>query len=587
MMQAGLFQKPVPDTLQGVQLRPYQREALQAIRHAVDGGCRRMLVSLPTGAGKTVVFARLPQVLDCTRMLVLAHREELLDQAAAKLRQANPHLTVQVEQADRSADRDCDIVVASVATVGKSGSWRLEKWPPRYFDAVVVDEAHHASADSYVRVLRHTAAGEPDGPVLLGVTATPYRGDGTPLADVFDRVVYERTLPELIEQEYLCRVRGLRVRTDVNVSEVGTRLGDFQENQLARAVNTDYRNSFVCSAIENHAADRSCILVFAVNVAHVETLGQQLGERGHDVAAITGHTHSQERFQAVQAAREGRVRILVNCGVFTEGFDLPAIDCIVMARPTKSPLLYAQMLGRGTRPSPGKPDLLVIDVVDVCGRHKIQTAAVAFGLRDIDLLGGDVLKAKEACDRAAAAGIGVEDGESIEDVERKSSVTERVVRRTLRVSTVAQAIDVFDATTTLDGAVARDSIFPWLRLGPERYVLPMRDKRRAVLVRDALGIWKCDVTGIGGLNCGSGAEPPFRDADATVKRFAGTFRTKEGAEVAAWKPLALDARWRQTAPSDKQLALLDKLGVGVPPPQLTRGSATMMIDYLLSRRRGA
>lgn len=593
-MQRSLFDAPlsVPEHQLGSQftLRQYQAECLGEIKSAYEADELSLLAVLATGLGKTVIFSHLPETLGIRRMLVLAHRSELLDQAAQKIHAANPLMDVEVEQADRSARHDTPIVVASVPTIGRSGSRRIQKWQPDYFDVIVVDEAHHATASTYLNIFRYFGAGRDGGPLLLGVTATPERGDNTPLANVFNRIVYEMPVTAGIEQGYLCRIVARRVSTQTDLREVTTRLGDFAEGELAKAVNTDKRNSFIISAIEDHAADRKCILVFAADIAHVQTLTKQLQDRGFAADGVTSLTEAHTRNQIKRRAESGELRVLVNCGVYTEGFDLPRVDCIVMARPTKSRPLYLQMLGRGTRPSPatGKENLLVLDVVDVCGRHRIETASTVFGMRELDLLGEDVLEAKETCDKAAERGMTIADGGDLKTVRERGETIDLLAKGTIKVTTEAQAIDVFNAAQPCE-QVAKDSEFPWVRHDDDRYSLAVSregEGRMAYLYRDALGKWKFALRGEvnGSVELGTAGEPPFAAADAQVRRHSGSFRGRDGEDVPRWKALSMGARWRNQPPSDGQVKMLRRLGVLMLPAGTTRGSASQLINHLKALR---
>lgn len=307
-------------------LRPYQAEALASIDSSRTAGTRRQLVSLPTGTGKTVLFANLPAI-GLRRLLVVAHREELLDQAADKLRHWNPGLTVQVDQADRWADVETlsafdgelfagtgYAVCASVATIGRQGSRRLTRYPTGLFDALVIDEAHHSSAQSYQSVIDHFGAGKPGGPLLLGVTATPFRADGADLSKVYDRVVYSLELPDAITRGYLVDIRALAVATGVDLDGVGATREDFKVGELAEAVNTTERNARIVKAYLDHAADRKGI-VFAADVQHSKDLAESFLAVGVDARHVDGTTPSDERTGIFAWMREPGPRVLTNVGV--------------------------------------------------------------------------------------------------------------------------------------------------------------------------------------------------------------------------------------------------------------------------------
>ena len=342
-------------------LRDYQIECLTAIRDRYLAGVRRQLTCLPTGSGKTVIFSEFPKFFRMKKqMLVLAHRAELLDQACDKLRQANPDLRVEIEQAGRVADPDSHVVVASVPTLGRKGSGRLPRLDPDRFFLIVVDEAHHATAKTYRRILKYFGVFEPDTPKLIvGFTATPKRGDGEGLDAVFEEIVFSRTLPEMIGAGYLSPVAGFRVETDVDLSRVKTRMGDFVVSHLSEAVNVEQRNSLVVDVFRSRLKEKQT-LCFCVDVAHAHSLAEAFNAGGIPAGAVTGDMDHSERTKILTGFRTGSIRVLANCMVLTEGYDEPSVEGIILARPTKSTLLYTQMIGRGTRLHPGKENVTVL-----------------------------------------------------------------------------------------------------------------------------------------------------------------------------------------------------------------------------------
>ena len=339
-------------------LRPYQQEALDAIDANVEKGVSRQLVVIPTGGGKTVCFSQLP-VRHPGRMLVIAHREELLVQAKDKIQWANPTLHVDIEQGSNHADPEADVVVASVATLGRKGSKRIEKFPRDAFPNQVVDEAHHAAAPSYVRIFDYFN----EFKLRLGVTATPQRGDKKSLANVFDKISYFIPMDELIKQGYLSDLVGYRVRTNTDISAVKTRAGDYIDSQLAETIDTPERNDQIVKAYHKYASGLRAI-VFTANVQHANNVTTAFSNAGVSVACVVGSTPGDDRSRALAEFSSGETRVIVNVGVLTEGFDEPKTECLILARPTKSQLLYTQIIGRGMRIAEGKEHCIVIDMAD-------------------------------------------------------------------------------------------------------------------------------------------------------------------------------------------------------------------------------
>jgi ATP-dependent helicase IRC3 len=357
-----------------LEVRPYQQEALDAIVAGEARGIRRPLVSLPTGTGKTVIFAHLITQRP-GRALVLVHRDELVWQAIDKLQVVAPGLPVGVIKAAR--DEGCmPCVIASVQTLSREA--RLARVPPD-FQTIVVDEAHHAAADTYRRVLSAMGSFAADGPLTLGVTATPTRGDAIELQAVFQEIVYEKSILEMIAAGYLCDLRAVQIRLAVDFHGLHTRAGDLIESEIDDLLMAADAPEHVCQAYRAHAMGRTALL-FTPTVAMAHAMADAL--RGHGIAAeaLSGETPIEARQAMLQRLKSGETSVIANCAVLTEGFDEPSIDAVIIARPTKSATLYTQMIGRGTRLYPGKEDCLILDCVGATTRHDLVSLATLTGL---------------------------------------------------------------------------------------------------------------------------------------------------------------------------------------------------------------
>ncbi len=378
-------------------LRPYQREAIDAVLAARRGGTRRMVVCLPTGSGKTVVFAELAR-LARRQVLVLAHREELLQQARDKLQAAlGGARRVALEQGTQRAPEDAEVLVCSIRSLHSERLARLVRG--RDLGLILYDECHHAVADDNRRVLEQLGCFDEGWTgTLLGFTATTQRGDGQPLRRVFERIVYQRGLLEMIEEGWLAPLRGFRVATAADLSGLSGGGLDFREEELASAVDIEERNALVARSIQELARDRRTV-AFCVTVDHARNLSRALNRLGVPAGVVHGAMAGEVRAQALADFRAGRTRVLTNVGVLTEGFDDPGVSCIAMARPTRSEGLYAQCVGRGTRLAPGKRDCLVLDFVDL-SELSLVTLPTLCGLpRDLDLEGGEVAAAARTWQR--------------------------------------------------------------------------------------------------------------------------------------------------------------------------------------------
>jgi superfamily II DNA or RNA helicase len=520
---------------------------------------RRVLVSLPTGTGKTVVFAAMPGFFKMKkRMLVLAHREELIEQAAAKFAAAAPELTVGIEQGSRRAPADARIVLASVATLGRTPSDRLRRLPPDQFYLIVVDEAHHAVAATYRRVFEHFGLFvEGTRRLLVGFTATPRRGDKQKLSEVFQEIAYARSLPEMVRAGYLCPVRGWRVSTSIDLAGVDVRHGDFVDSELARAVDVPERNRLVVESYEGLTPGRRAI-VFCVNVAHARTLAAAFAERGIPAAAVWGAMPPDDRRATLRRFGAGELAVLTNCNVLTEGFDEPRVDCVVMARPTQSQLLYAQMVGRGTRLHEKKSDLVVIDIVDNSARHKLAGLNALFDLPDaLDLGGRRAIDVVDRLERVSVEAPWVDLGRiaNAGDLEH-----------------VAERIDLFRFEPPAE--IAPFTHFAWCAAPDGGYRLNLADGEWIDLREDDLGQWGAKLE-----NARDPAMPmprPRRDVHEAVGAIDELVRRHRSGCV---RLLTIDAGWRANKPTDKQIDVLGRRGIPVPSG-LTRGQASWMIAML-------
>jgi ATP-dependent helicase IRC3 len=389
-------------------LRPYQQDALDGIHAAFEKGTNKQVAVLATGLGKTVIFSHLISQRigrDHKKALILAHREELLLQAKDKLLSVDPTLRVGIEQAEHTADHaQDDVVIASVATIGKENSTRLSAFNPSEYSTIIVDEAHHASAISYknilqyFQVLKNSPYDTNKQILLLGVTATPNRNDNKGIDTIFDDVVYKYDIIDGIKSGWLSRIRAIRIDTSTDISSVKELAGDFSTQELASVVNNPERNALILKTYQDIAPGKQA-LIFAADVAHTEALYEVFKHAGVKVAFVTGETDKDMRKELLEQFAKKEIHVMVNAMVLTEGYDNAGIEFVFMTRPTQSGILYQQMIGRGTRIHPGKEHLMVVDFVDNTLSHTLQTSASLLGLEGrVNFQGEDILDMKSRLD---------------------------------------------------------------------------------------------------------------------------------------------------------------------------------------------
>ncbi len=448
-----------------MKLRGYQIDAIIAILDRFKVGDQRTLCVIPTGGGKTVVFATLAkQFVPHGRVMILAHRDELIRQAARKV-QTITEIKPDIEKADEMSHEGNmhgkpPIVISSIQTQcsGKAGEKRMLRFNPKEFALIIIDECHHAAAESWKEVIEYYAAG---GAKILGVTATPDRADGEMLGQIFQSVAYNYTLHDIIADGYLVPIKQHSVFIEgLDFSKIRTTAGDLNQGDLEAAMLYEEPLHGVCHAavevacgLDNGALAavrddedrdnkiRALIgdrkprksLVFATSVAHADRMAEIIRRWIPESAEVVhGGLSSTLRADRLRAFADGRIRFLCNCMIATEGFDEPSIELIIMARPTKSRSLYSQMVGRGTRPAGNiahilgdllfaeervtciaqseKPWLEVLDFVGNSGRHKLVST--------VDIL-GDIYTEEE---REAARKLSEEGPIDVEEALEKAKL---------------------------------------------------------------------------------------------------------------------------------------------------------------------
>ena len=370
----------------GQELRPYQQQARERIHAEWENGHTRTLLVLPTGTGKTIVFASVAadQVRAGDRVLILAHRGELLEQAADKL-QRSTGLVSAVEKADATCLSSWfRVVVGSVQTLQRTA--RLERFPHDYFGTIIIDEAHHAITDGYRRILNYFGSAK-----VLGVTATPDRGDMRNLGEVFDSLAFEYKLTDAIKEGYLCRIMAQTIPLKLDISSVTMSGGDYAVGDLGTALDPYLEQ--IAAEMAQRCKGRKTV-VFLPLIKTSQKFRDLLNAKGFQAAEVNGQ--SADRKAVLANFDAGKYNVLCNSMLLTEGWDCPSVDCVVVLRPTKVRSLYSQMVGRGTRLAEGKTDLLLLDFLWMTDKHEL--------CRPADLVCEDRAVARQMTENLAESG---------------------------------------------------------------------------------------------------------------------------------------------------------------------------------------
>ncbi|KAI1133780.1 P-loop containing nucleoside triphosphate hydrolase protein [Nemania abortiva] len=587
--------EPKARPLQPVRLREYQEECIQSVLLSLQQGHKRIGISLATGAGKTVVFTQLidrikPSSKRATQTLILAHRRELVEQAARHCSNAYPGKTVEVEMGNSHASGRADITIASIQSI-TSGD-RISKFDPKLFKLVLVDEAHHIVAPGYLRTLEHFGLHQKkqDSPILVGVSATFSRFDGLRLGAAIDEIVYHKDYVDMIGEKWLSDVIFTTVESSADISKVKSGAnGDFQPGELSRVVNTDQINEITVRSWLARANGRKSTLVFCVDLAHVSGLTRAFRQHGIDARFVTGDTPKLDRGDRLDAFKRGEFPVLVNCGVFTEGTDIPNIDCIILARPTRSRNLLVQMIGRGMRLHPGKTNCHIIDMVSSLSTG-IVTTPTLFGLDPSQLV-------KE---------VSVDDMRSLQERKEAEKVREEVAlaanpapSKAVGGSSVTfveydSVLDLI-ADTSGEQHIRSISKNAWVQVGPHRYILSgpggtyIRLEKAEDKTEDEPEFVAWEIRALPKGVSKSPFATPRKLLQATTLADAVHGADKYASEKYPRMLISRYMSWRRSPPTDGQLEFLNKLRgekEKLKATDINKGKAADMITKLRHGARG-
>ena len=537
-----------------MQLRPYQEEALEAITKGLERGVNKQMLVASVGAGKTVMASYVPKIHP-GKTLFLAHRYELLEQTYNTMKIINPDASIAIEQADKHASVDDDIVIASVQTLGRNESDRIMKFPRNHFTNVIIDEVHHLSHENstYINIIEYFQS-----KLRLGITATPQRSDKKSLVGLLDEIVFFKPMEALIKEGYLTPIVGYRIQTDTDISSVKTRAGDYAIGELSEAVNIKERNEQIVAGYQEIAEGKKAI-AFCVDVAHAYELAATFNRMGVSARAVCGETPAGERAQLFSDFKQGKFDVLCNVGITTEGWDEPSLEVVMFARPTKSKVFYLQALGRGVRTFEGKEACIVIDYADATKGKTPVSLPTLMGLpEDFDAEGEDVL----------------------EVVDEYKALEEEAPQEAMKCKTkedIKQAWERIDLFTQppINEELLEYTEFVWMESGPERYNLNLPNGERLRIEGDALGRYQVSFkheTGLYKLGVVDTIEEAFGRTDKWIIQNRGD----------KLNLIKADAPWRNDPVTESQKKWLKKFDVPITA-SMSKGEASAILDKMFEK----
>ncbi|KAL8682468.1 MAG: hypothetical protein Q9186_001511 [Xanthomendoza sp. 1 TL-2023] len=606
-----------------IHLRNYQEECIQSVLSYLNKGHKRLGISLATGSGKTVIFTQLidrikPSQPSATQTLIIAHRRELVEQAAKHCSNAYPTKLVEIEMGNLQASGSADITVASVKSL--NSGHRISKFDPARFKLVIVDEAHHIVASSYMDTLRHfglvksrdaaysptdmlqhsgpaTSSGTAYPPALIGVSATLSRFDGIRLSDAIDHIVYHKDYIDMIQDNWLSNVIFTTVQSKADISRVKKGpSGDFQTGDLSTAVNNAETNEITVRSWLSKAADRKSTLVFCVDLAHLTALTAAFRSHNVDARFVTGDTSKQIRGERLDAFRNRQYPVLLNCGVFTEGTDIPNIDCVLLARPTRSRNLLVQMIGRGMRLHPEKTNCHVIDMVASLNVGIVSTPTL-FGLDPAETVNeADVDQMRSLQERKELEGLREQEVEAAETVKPRRLPAQELPQN-ITFTDYGSVYDLIDDASA-DRHIRGMSALAWVLVGENRYILSSQNGEYLTIETppasagpgELVRVWYTQKVPEESYHVGNS---PFMRPRQVARSLtfsdavhaADTFATSRF----PWRYVQHTQRWRKMPATEGQLMFLNKfrdMDDQLNADRISKGKAGDMITKLKHGAKG-